>query len=991
MLQVKEIRKQYKTGDLIQQALDGVSLAFRDNEFVAILGPSGSGKTTLLNIVGGLDRYDSGDLVINGVSTKDYKDRDWDTYRNHSIGFVFQSYNLISHQSVLRNVELALTISGISRAERKRRAKEALEKVGLGDQIHKKPNQMSGGQMQRVAIARALVNDPEILLADEPTGALDTGTGLQVMELLKEVAQDRLVIMVTHNPDLAEQYANRIVRLQDGSILDDSNPLVVEDKPTEKPKKVKKASMSFMTALSLSFNNLLTKKGRTLMTATAGSIGIIGIALILALSSGVNQYIEDLQKSTMTSYPITIQSSTLDLSSLLTVEVTVSGETMGAVEKDPQEVKEGIHSNSDTLLMTNTLSSSVVSNDLTAFKEYLEDPDSEIQQYIGENGVIYTYDVYFDVYATDEDGNYINTSRSLTDDSSSSAQFISIMTNNMSAAQSGDTSSMITFSSLMTGYDTASGAENFDEMESGTGDELISAVITDSYDVIYGAWPTSYDEVVLVIDEKNSIDTSVLCQLGLISEDDYQAIVDEVDEGAEHVDEITLDYADVVGTTFQMVTFSDYYVENSDGTFTDISSSYDDLYDALDNGVTLTIVGIVRQNDDASTSISAAVGYTSALTDYIIDHTNESAVILAQEADEETDVLTGRAFEETDDETKAAEAKEYLSELGVSDKASMFTMIMYYASSVEDADEEDVTDEDASDEDATETDEDATAVDYTALMDGSIDYSTLSEEELAALAATGADTTVDASAIDITSYADADESTLAAMLDAWLEGDADVELLALIYDSYLAGNTYDDNMSAFGKVSYDAPSSISIYCDSFEDKEMIAECIVRYNETVDEDEQITYTDYVALLTSAITTMVDIISYVLIAFVAVSLVVSCIMISIITQISVMERTKEIGILRAIGASKRNISQVFNAETFIIGICSGLIGVGLSEVLIIPINAVMHAVAGTDEVSAVLALNYAVILVVISIVITVISGLRPAKSAAKKDPVIALRTE
>ncbi len=968
MLQVKEIRKKYKTGDLIQQALDGVSLAFRDNEFVAILGPSGSGKTTLLNIVGGLDRYDSGDLIINGVSTKDYKDRDWDTYRNHSIGFVFQSYNLISHQSVLKNVELALTISGISKAERRRRAKEALEKVGLGEQIHKRPNQMSGGQMQRVAIARALVNDPEILLADEPTGALDTATGIQVMELLKEVAEDRLVIMVTHNPELADEYANRIVSLKDGRIIDDSNPLEVEQGPTVKPKKVKKASMGFFTALSLSFNNLLTKKGRTLMTATAGSIGIIGIALILALSAGVNQYIEDLQKSTMTSYPITIESSTLDLSSLITVKVTVNGDTVGAAEKDSQDGKVGIHSNSDTLLMTSTLSSSVVSNDLTAFKEYLEDPDSEIQQYIGENGVIYTYDIYFDVYATDEDGNYINTSRSLSDDTSSSAQFISIMTNNMSAAQSGDTSSMITFSSLMTGYDTASGADNFDEMAAGTGDYLISAVVTDSYDVVYGAWPTSYDEVVLVIDEKNSIDTSVLCQLGLISEDEYQAIVDEVDDGAEHVDEITLDYADVVGTTFQMVTFSDYYIENSDGTFTDISSSYDDLYDALDNGVTLTIVGIVRQNDDASTTISAAVGYTSALTEYIIDHTNESAVILAQEEDPDTDVLTGRAFEESDDETKAAEAKEYLSELGVSDKASMFTMIMYYASTAE----EDSTEEE-SEEDAVE-----------------IDYSTLSEEELAALAAASADAT-DASAIDITSYADADESTLAAMLDAWLEGDADVETLALIYDSYLAGNTYDDNMSAFGKVSYDAPSSISIYCDSFEDKEMIAECIVHYNETVDEDEQITYTDYVALLTSAITTMVDIISYVLIAFVAVSLVVSCIMISIITQISVMERTKEIGILRAIGASKRNISQVFNAETFIIGISSGLIGVGLSELFIIPINAIIHAVAGTDEVSAILAIKYAITLVIISIIITVISGLRPAKSAAKKDPVIALRTE
>ncbi len=970
MLQVKDIRKQYKTGDLVQQALDGVSLAFRDNEFVAILGPSGSGKTTLLNIVGGLDRYDSGDLVINGVSTKDYKDRDWDTYRNHSIGFVFQSYNLISHQTVLKNVELALTISGISKAERRRRATEALEKVGLGDQIHKRPNQMSGGQMQRVAIARALVNDPEILLADEPTGALDTQTGIQVMELLGEVAKDRLVIMVTHNPDLADEYANRIVRLKDGVIISDSNPLEVADEPTKKPEKVKKASMSFSTALGLSFNNLLTKKGRTLMTATAGSIGIIGIALILALSSGVDQYIEDLQKSTMTSYPITIDSSTLDLSSLISAKVS----TVGEIASD-EEVAAGVHSNSESLLLTNTLTSSIVSNDLTAFKAYLEDPDSEIQQYIGENGVVYTYDIYFDVYATDEDGEYINTSRSLSDDTSTSSAFISMMTTNMTASASGDTSSMVTPISLMTGSDTASGAENFAELIAGTDGELISAVVTDSYDVIYGAWPTSYDEVVLVIDSKNSISTDVLYQLGLITSDEYQEIVDAVDDGAEEVDELTLDYEDVVGTTFQMVTFSDYYTENEDGTFSDVSSSYDDLNAVIDDGVTLTIVGIIRENDSSSTTISAAVAYPSALTDYIIDHTNASAVVLAQEADEEMDVLTGRAFEEESDAKKAEDAKEYLSELGVSDKASMYTLLMYYASASE-----------SEAEDETETED----VDTTA----DIDYSTLTEEELAALAAMSGDDSAAATdytaaaAFDITT---ADETTLAAMLDAWLESDPDQDALVAIYDAYLAGNTYEDNMTAFGKVSYDAPTSISIYCDSFDDKEAIAECITRYNETVDEDEQITYTDYVALLTSALTSMVDIVSYVLIAFVAVSLVVSCIMISIITQISVMERTKEIGILRAIGASKHNISQVFNAETFIIGISSGVIGVGFSELLTIPINAIIHSLADTTDINAVLPIQNAIVLVIISIVITVISGLRPAKSAAKKDPVIALRTE
>ncbi len=728
--------------------------------------------------------------------------------------------------------------------------------------------------------------------------------------------------------------------------------------------------MSISTALGLSFNNLLTKKGRTLMTATAGSIGIIGIALILALSSGVDQYIEDLQKSTMTSYPITIDSSTLDLSSLISAKVS----TVGELASD-EEVAAGVHSNSESLLLTNTLTSSIVSNDLTAFKAYLEDPDSEIQQYIGENGVVYTYDIYFDVYATDEDGEYINTSRSLSDDTSTSSAFISMMTTNMTASASGDTSSMVTPISLMTGSDTASGADNFAELIAGTDGELISAVVTDSYDVIYGAWPTSYDEVVLVIDSKNSISTDVLYQLGLITSDEYQEIVDAVDDGAEEVDELTLDYEDVVGTTFQMVTFSDYYTENEDGTFSDVSSSYDDLNAVIDDGVTLTIVGIVRENDNSSTTISAAVAYPSALTDYIIDHTNASAVVLAQEADEEMDVLTGRAFEEESDAKKAEDAKEYLSELGVSDKASMYTLLMYYASASE-----------SEAEDETETED----VDTTA----DIDYSTLTEEELAALAAMSGDDSAAATdytaaaAFDITT---ADETTLAAMLDAWLESDPDQDALVAIYDAYLAGNTYEDNMTAFGKVSYDAPTSISIYCDSFDDKEAIAECITRYNETVDEDEQITYTDYVALLTSALTSMVDIVSYVLIAFVAVSLVVSCIMISIITQISVMERTKEIGILRAIGASKHNISQVFNAETFIIGISSGVIGVGFSELLTIPINAIIHSLADTTDINAVLPIQNAIVLVIISIVITVISGLRPAKSAAKKDPVIALRTE
>ncbi len=931
MLQIKDIHKQYRTGDLIQDALDGVSLSFRDNEFVAILGSSGSGKTTLLNIIGGLDRYDSGDLIIDGVSTKEYTDRDWDTYRNHSIGFVFQSYNLISHQSVFQNVELALTISGISRSERRKRATEALEKVGLGSQIHKKPNQMSGGQMQRVAIARALVNDPEILLADEPTGALDTQTGIQVMELLKEVAHDRLVIMVTHNPELAQQYATRIVKLQDGKILDDSNPVKSGESTIQKmAEHQKKASMSFKTALSLSFNNLLTKKRRTITTAIAGSIGIIGIALILVLSSGVNDYINDLQKTTMSSYPITISASTVDLSSMTSMFSNMSGMTMGTAGSN-EEPASGVHSNSDSLLLTNTVASSFVENDLTAFKDYLDDPDSEIAEYIGENGVVYSYDTSFDVYTTDEDGNYLNTSRDLDEEGSSSSTMLSMLSG------------------------SSSGADNFEEMLAGSDDTLISAVVTDSYDLLSGSWPESYDEVVLVLGENNSVDTGVLCQLGLISDEQYQQIVDDVDNGADEVAEITLDYSEVVGRTFQMVTFSDYYIENEDGTFSDTSSSSDSLNEILDDGLTLTVTGIIRATEDASTTISAAIGYTSALTDYIIDHTNSSAVILAQEADTETNVLTGRTFAEPDDEAKAEEAAAYISGLGISDKANMYTLVLYSSQTSADESEE----------------------------------STASGESNGS--STGEAATENSIEAEASSSSSMDETNMAAMMDEWLANSPDEEILVSIYDTYLAGGSYDENMESFGKVSYDAPSSISIYCDSFDDKEAVEDCITDYNETVNEDEQISYTDYVAIMTSAITSMVNIVSYVLIAFVAISLVVSCIMISIITQISVIERTKEIGILRAIGASKCNISQVFNAETFIIGISSGVVGVGISELLTIPVNAIIHMLTDSESVNAVLPWSYTLILIIISIIITVISGLAPARSAAKKDPVVALRTE
>ena len=850
MLQLKNIVKTYVTGDLTQDALKGVSIAFRESEFVSILGQSGSGKTTMLNIIGGLDRYNSGDLLINGVSTKEYKDADWDYYRNNSIGFVFQSYNLIPHQSVLANVEMALTLAGVSKKERRQRAIDVLKKVGLGDHIYKKPNQMSGGQMQRVAIARALINNPDILLADEPTGALDSETSVQIMELLKEIAKDKLVVMVTHNPELAEKYSTRIVRLLDGQIVSDSNPYNKKEIPQKQAKR-KKISMSFLTALSLSFNNLRTKKGRTLLTAFAGSIGIIGIALILALSTGMNVYIADVQKETMSSYPITISDETIDVSGIMGMR----GEMISVARGEkPAETKErtDVYADYKELEASEMITSNVVENNLTDFKQYLDDPDSEIRQYLGENGIIYTYDVNFNVYSYDADGNFVDTDQEIGGTSSSVAG---------SSGQIGILNRIN--GSTVLGGGSSSGAENFSELMSGADGKTVSQVISDSYDILYGSWPEEYNEVVLVLNEE----------------------------------------------------------------------------ELLSNAVELKITGVIRPKEAAANaSISTTVAYTSKLTDYVISHTDESAVIQAQEADREINVLTGMKFESQDDAAKVNDAKSYLSSLGVSEKASFYKLMMYYASS--------------------NTDENEAAAGQNSMVLGGMTM---------------------------------DEATMAAALDQWLAGNPNEEILLKIYEEYIAGSTYEENMKAFGKVSYDAPASISIYTDSFQNKDSIADCIERYNEAASEDAQIVYTDYVAMLTSSITTIIDSISYVLVAFVAISLVVSCIMIGIITHISVMERTKEIGILRALGASKRNISQVFNAETFIIGCCAGLLGIGVSLLALIPINSVIEKLTGIADLNAQLSLSSSVILIAISIVITMVGGLLPAKKAAKKDPVIALRTE
>lgn len=925
MLQIQKISKKYITGDLVQTALNEVSLNLRDSEFVAILGPSGSGKTTLLNIIGGLDRYDSGDLIINGISTKKYKDRDWDSYRNHTIGFVFQSYNLIPHQTVLSNVELALTISGISKAERKKRAIEALEKVGLGKQLHKKPNQMSGGQMQRVAIARALVNDPEILLADEPTGALDSKTSIQVMDLLKEVAKDRLVVMVTHNPELAEEYANRIVKVKDGHIISDSNPYEIDIKNMAPPKheNMGKASMSLLTALSLSFNNLKTKKGRTLLTAFAGSIGIIGIALILSLSNGVNTYIDNIQKDTMTSYPISIEAETIDISSIMS-----SGGPTPGKPSDVNHDLNAIYSNGSGIEMASTMTSSFTENNLTEFKKYLDNPDSEINQYVGENGIIYSYDTKFGVYTKDSEGTFVNTDGStLTDKNSSSTTMtgISAMSSMPISKISGFSSSSNNFKELLPGKDGAS----------------VSDAIKDSYDLLYGDWPTAYDEVILTLDQNNEISATTLYQLGILPSAEYKELMTKIENGEEiKLESKSWKYEDICNQEFYMIPDCDTYISNGNGTFTSIKDNVNEMEKLLDNAIKLKITGVVRPKEDAkNASITSAIGYTKALTDYIIEYTDNSEVVKAQKESSTINVLNGMEFSPSSDDEKIADAKKYLEELGVSDKANLFKTMMYSMQSTSNVEDEGIS---------------------TSMQAGTPDISTMSEEQLA------------------------------AMLDEYLKSPDDDTLLK-IYDAYISTGSYDDNMTTFGVVSLDAPSSISIYTDSFENKEAISDCIEDYNSTANEEDQISYTDYIGILLSSITTIIDVISYVLIAFVAVSLIVSSIMIGIITFISVMERTKEIGILRAIGASKHNISQVFNAETFIIGLCSGLLGVGISALLLIPINSIIHSVLNLDTINASLPLSSAIGLIILSMILTIIGGFVPAKKAAKKDPVTALRTE
>ena len=985
MLKLDQITKEYVAGDERVLALKGVSLQFRESEFVSILGPSGCGKTTLLNIIGGLDQYTGGDLVINGRSTRQFHDRDWDAYRNHSIGFVFQSYNLIPHQSVLANVELALTLSGVGRGERRRRAIAALEKVGLGSQLHKRPNQMSGGQMQRVAIARALVNEPSILLADEPTGALDTETSVQIMELLKEIARDRLVIMVTHNPELADRYSTRIIRLLDGRVIDDSDPYSAPaaPQPAARPKggRREKTSMSVFTALSLSLNNLLTKKTRTLLTAFAGSIGIIGIALILALSNGIQTYIDRVQEDTLSSYPVSIEAQTVDMSSVLS-------SLMGAHEGDADEERQGDRIYSSTVMydMLDAMSTtSTQTNNLKAFKAFL-DTDEELRSHL--SAVQYTYDLNLKIYTEDPDGKIIR------------SDLMALM-----ETVYGD---MMNGNAYASQYASFANMQLWEQMLPGEDGELVSSLLKEQYDVLYGHWPTNENEVVLFVNENNELSDMVLYALGLKSGEELSEVVQASlrQEPIGEVEAQSFTYEELCGKTFQLLLPSECYqkdVQNGayrDLTETDTGLRY--LYDSDEVGRTLRIVGILRPNADATASMmGGAIGYTTALTQSVMQQTAKAEIVRAQLADPTTDVLTGLPFASDADAAptdaeKAQTFRERLPQLSVQEKAEMYTAVQsipsqeYVTAAVEQAmnglTRADIEGQ-LKEAYAAEMEVDPATLDsYIAQMsdDELFDYvRQLLEENVRSQYADGVTAQLSALSAD----------QLAAAFDAAEFTDAQ---WAWMYDNYMppttSSSTFEENCKLLGWADESSPASIQLYAATFADKDAIADCIARYNEGVTQEaDEISYTDYVALLMSSITTIINAISYVLIAFVAISLVVSSIMIGIITYISVLERTKEIGILRAIGASRQDVSRVFNAETLIVGLTSGLLGIGLTLLITLPVNALIRHLTGISSLGAALPVGAAAVLVAISMLLTVIAGLIPSRLAAKKDPVVALRSE
>ncbi len=1120
MLQIRHICKEYRTGSLVQKALDDVSLNLRDNEFVAILGPSGSGKTTLLNIIGGLDRYDSGDLIINGISTREYKDRDWDSYRNHTIGFVFQSYNLIPHQTILSNVELALTISGIDKAERVRRAREALEEVGLGEQIHKKPNQLSGGQMQRVAIARALVNDPDILLADEPTGALDSDTSVQVMDLLKEVARDRLVVMVTHNPELAQQYATRIVNLRDGKIRSDSDAFEIDETEMKEPehKNMGKSSMSFLTALALSFNNLKTKKARTLLTSFAGSIGIIGIALILALSTGVNAYIQSIEEETLSEYPLQIQSAGFDLTSMMMTD-------------DSQEKSEKDKGDVSVIQMVTDMFSSMDSNDLKSLKSYLDSGESDINKYT--NAIEYSYNVTPQIYLQEEDG-----VRQVHPDNSFAAMGIS---------SSNSSNSMM--SSMMS-------TDMFYEMPEDT--DLYEG----QYDVKAGRWPENYNECVVVLTPGGSISDFLLYTLGLRDEEELERMVQQfVNEETIEVPDKIRDYSydEILGVRFKLVNSSDYYTYDEQyQVWRDKRDDTAYMENLAENGEDMEIVGIVKPSEDANgTLLTTGIGYLPSLTKHVVEKAAGSEIVQKQLENPQVNVFTNEPFGAESDENEFDTGSLFTVDEEALQKAFQFddsalsgsfdfssafgqaagTMDLSgmvdlsgisiqlpetpdlnmselmqgvdisvsqegmeslisdlmngyqnYQQSNPGAGYKELTDDfteflntdvakaiikENVDEIVVEGGEVLTSEQLqklaSDLIQGYREYAAeagktdpdditahfqeyLSSSEAQGILSSGLAGMVDTTGVEeqisgalkgyLTQSLSAYTGTMAQALETQISSamqqmmqqlasgmqgamtqamrqignslqnamniDADAfadafqmnmdaedltELMMSMSQTETA--SYENNLRDLEYADFSEPSGIDIYPKDFEAKEQVVNILDNYNAQMEEegkDEQvITYTDMVGALMSSVTTIIDTISYVLIAFVSISLIVSSIMIGVITYISVLERRKEIGILRAIGASKGNISQVFNAETVIIGFCAGLIGIVISLLLLIPGNALIHYLAGTNDVSAVLPVGPAVILILLSVVLTLIGGLIPSRKAAKSDPVTALRTE
>ena len=1000
MLELKKITKDYPIGEGEVRALRGIDLKFRSSEFVSILGPSGCGKTTMLNIIGGLDQYTSGDLIINGRSTKDFRDRDWDSYRNHSIGFVFQSYNLIPHQTVLQNVELALTLSGVSKAERRKRAIKALEDVGLGDQKNKKPSEMSGGQMQRVAIARAIVNNPDIILADEPTGALDTETSIQVMNILKEISKDRLIVMVTHNPELAEKYSTRIIRMLDGVITDDSQPLTAEESAAElnkakerveKQGKQKMPSMSPLTSFGLSLKNLFTKKGRTLLTAFAGSIGIIGIALILSVSQGTTDFINSVQEDTLASYPLTIEEEHADLGSLM--EMFIS-----AAESSQDHDKDAVYQKPALYDLVNTLNSvETETNDLRSFKAFIEaernNPESEYDLESALSGVQYTYNTDLLVYTKNIDGEII-------------VSDLNTLMGNLMAKHMGmefaESMSVTTSSNSMMTTMMSSGIQLWQEMLPGDNGRLVSSILEEQYDVVYGSWPTEYDEIVLVLDKNNELSDMTLYALGLKSEDDIEAIMVAAENGTIlEVEDRSWTYEEICSMEFRVILSSECYTyDEKSGTYTDLRDTSAGLKYLYDNGLTLKVSGIIRPNGESvSAMLTGSIGYTEELTKYIIESAKDSDAIIAQLETPEKDIFTGLPFRPESDQMtdgeKADEFKQYISTLSGKEMAEAYVKIKSIPSSEE---------------------IDAFVATYTAgvtreqieammvqevIKETGMDESEITEyiasmtdEDLMSLYVSGIEEMYKAQ------YVAATEQQLSAFTAEQLAGALTAEMpsytteqCASYYDEVLefSSSTYEDNLRLLGYVDLDSPATINLFAASFADKEIIENAIAKYNSTVDEVSKISYTDYVGIMMSSVTVILDAITYVLIAFVAVSLIVSAIMIGVITLISVQERTKEIGILRAIGASKRNVSGLFNAETVIIGFSAGLLGVIITYLLCIPIDMILMHLTGLADLKTNLPTGAAVILVAISVVLTLIAGIIPSRSAAKKDPVVALRTE